>query len=260
MTVELSHMVIREIVQVAIATYSPGGQTYMNQRPWPGLAFSLEGELKYCPPSAEPVELTANRVVLLPQESSYAVKCAKGGSFAVVNFRPAGEEVPLAFETFDTQSIEPFRQCFMRLHTAFKAGYKRAPHESFSYFYKLLSLLEVDAAAAQWPPVLLQAQAYVEQQLASPLLDNSAIAEAVGISEVYLRKLFTRCLSVSVNRYIRDRRLTKAKLLLEETALPMSEIAARCGYTNPYYFSKLFKGQVGCSPTQYRKQGASRWL
>ena len=53
--------------------------------------------------------------------------------------------------------------------------------------------------------------------------------------------------------YIKNSRIAHAKRLLEESDLPVCEIAVRCGIPDYNYFSKVFKAAAGMSPTAYRK-------
>lgn len=47
--------------------------------------------------------------------------------------------------------------------------------------------------------------------------------------------------------------LTQAQNLLLDTSLPLSVIAEECGFTDPFYFSRLFKRHIGVSPSHFRK-------
>ncbi len=54
-------------------------------------------------------------------------------------------------------------------------------------------------------------------------------------------------------QYIISVRMTHAQQLLSTTDYTITEISAVVGYDNPLYFSRLFKKQIGLSPTDYRK-------
>ena len=53
--------------------------------------------------------------------------------------------------------------------------------------------------------------------------------------------------------YLKELRVNEAKRLLEETDMRVIEISQKVGYENEKHFMKLFKGQCGVSPTEYRK-------
>jgi transcriptional regulator GlxA family with amidase domain len=50
-----------------------------------------------------------------------------------------------------------------------------------------------------------------------------------------------------------DRRLERARLLLDKTSMPITEIAFETGFENPGHFSKMFKSRYGISPKQARE-------
>ena len=78
------------------------------------------------------------------------------------------------------------------------------------------------------------------------------IAKNMYLSSIYISKMFKDETGESpINHLIRIRVRT-ARTLLETTSLSISAVAARVGYNDAYYFSKLFKKYYGISPTQVR--------
>jgi ABC-type sugar transport system substrate-binding protein/AraC-like DNA-binding protein/nitrogen-specific signal transduction histidine kinase len=94
-------------------------------------------------------------------------------------------------------------------------------------------------------------------QIISDNLDNSKfsvenLASALNISRVQLYRKTKAILGVSISDYIQNIRLDKAKTLLQETQLTISEIAYATGFSSPNYFSTSFKNKFGNSPKEYR--------
>ncbi len=85
---------------------------------------------------------------------------------------------------------------------------------------------------------------YTVEQLASDL----------GISRVQLYRKVKAILNINVSDYIQNLRLEKAKTLIQESKLSISEIAYSVGFSSPSYFSLLFKEKFGKSPKMYRKK------
>ena len=79
------------------------------------------------------------------------------------------------------------------------------------------------------------------------------IALAVHLNPQYFMRLFKKETGKSVLEYITDCRLSSARQMLEETNLPITEVALAAGYDNFSYFSKLFRRNEGMSPSEYRK-------
>lgn len=78
------------------------------------------------------------------------------------------------------------------------------------------------------------------------------IAEEMRISSSYLSTIFKSETGYSINEYLTAYRLQLAKKLLRDTDLKMYEIAERIGIPDMYYFSSVFKKNVGVSPSEYR--------
>ncbi len=78
-----------------------------------------------------------------------------------------------------------------------------------------------------------------------------ALSKKVGLNQNTLQLGFKRLYKLSVNEYIRNSRIEKAKELLETTNLNITEICYKIGINSRSYFSKLFKEKYGQSPKKY---------
>ncbi|WP_300440389.1 substrate-binding domain-containing protein [Christiangramia sp.] len=88
-------------------------------------------------------------------------------------------------------------------------------------------------------------------------LKNSAftvedLALKLEISRVQLYRKIKALLGISVNEYINSQRLRKAKILLQESDMNISQIAYDVGYSSPGYFSTSFKKEYGVSPKEIK--------
>lgn len=79
------------------------------------------------------------------------------------------------------------------------------------------------------------------------------IAEDFGLHKVYLAKIFKSETGKSVNEYIRNLRIEKAKELLSEEDVKISEIIGLVGFNNPQSFYSVFRQVTGVSPGKYRE-------
>jgi AraC family transcriptional regulator of adaptative response / DNA-3-methyladenine glycosylase II len=83
---------------------------------------------------------------------------------------------------------------------------------------------------------------------------QTALAERLGISERYLRKLFQQQLGLAPKQYALTQQVLFAKKLLHETALPVSSIAFQAGFNSVRRFNDAFKQQLQLSPTAIRRR------
>lgn len=87
------------------------------------------------------------------------------------------------------------------------------------------------------------------------LRDHNCLAGAVkqcGLSARRFNDLFKGNFGVTPNRYVLQCRVESAKSMLETKSLTVSEIAERCGFSDVYYFSKVFKQTCGVPPSKWK--------
>ncbi len=77
------------------------------------------------------------------------------------------------------------------------------------------------------------------------------IARAVGISRSHLYRVFISSLGCSPIDYLTQYRIDEACALLKNSALSIAEIAVSVGFFDPFYFSRVFKKNVGVPPSRY---------
>lgn len=99
-----------------------------------------------------------------------------------------------------------------------------------------------------------QMQAYIHAHYAQRVtLDDVAAAANVSRSEA--NRCFNAYMGCSPIEALTRYRLSMARRLLAETALPLREISARCGFNSESYFYRCFRRIYGCSPASGRKLG-----
>jgi AraC-like DNA-binding protein len=107
--------------------------------------------------------------------------------------------------------------------------------------------------------VLVSVRRWIELHLDSPALNPETIARANHVSVRYLHQLFHDQGS-TVSRWVKERRLERCLSDLGDPALShrgISAIAARWGFTDAAYFSRVFKEAYGQSPREYRSRAGS---
>lgn len=121
------------------------------------------------------------------------------------------------------------------------------------FVYELLRQRHDRGEGAVQPNPLSQAIRYIEECYAEPLT-LPALAAMLGCNARRLQRLFNAKLHVGPMEYLIRVRLDKAKLLLQHTDVPIVRIAEAVGYSDSYYFSRLFKKYFGVSPRQFQEQ------
>lgn len=80
------------------------------------------------------------------------------------------------------------------------------------------------------------------------------IADLVHLSPNHFSNLFSEKMGVTFIQYLTNVRIEKAKVLLLNKSFKTYEVGDMVGYSNPHYFSRIFKKNTGMSPMEYREK------
>lgn len=98
-----------------------------------------------------------------------------------------------------------------------------------------------------------RAQEYIQENFHKDLsLDE--LSKELDISPYYFSKLFKEETGSNFVEYVTNLRMSRAKELLKDLGRSMKEICVEIGYSDPNYFSRIFKKNFGITPTEYRER------
>ena len=106
----------------------------------------------------------------------------------------------------------------------------------------------------KYTPMIRQALNYINTHLSSDI-HLPEISTAINVSPNYLSAVFNRETKISISTYINQRRIEKAIELLETSNTSIEDIATFVGFSDMNYFTRVFKGIKGMTPSDYRKYG-----
>ena len=115
------------------------------------------------------------------------------------------------------------------------------------------SVSEIPTAAVCRNPAIQSVLEYIETHYAEEITLEHLCEAAGGLSEQYLCRLFKSTVGQRPIEYILRKRIDTARAYLDKTDLPISDIAAKCGFHNISYFYRNFKKFTGTSPLTYRQ-------
>lgn len=149
--------------------------------------------------------------------------------------------------------LEDFEQCYSLLVN--KAYSLPVQIHAANTMRHLLSSIGISAGGSlqdkKRERYLEQALRYMTDRLADSVTLPD-IARHTGLSKQHLIYLFNQETGCPPIEYFIRMKMQRASSLLDLTDLSIKEIAASVGFADPYYFSRLFKKFIGCSPTEYR--------
>lgn len=98
----------------------------------------------------------------------------------------------------------------------------------------------------------------MENNIEDPLSPEE-IADVVGLSSRQIERLFSKHLNSSPKRYYLQLRLDKARDLLRQTSMPITEVGMACGFRSSSHFSKCYRQSFGVSPSHEGEQTHFSW-
>ena len=99
-----------------------------------------------------------------------------------------------------------------------------------------------------------QAKDYIDHHYMEPELSLNEVAAHVNLSPSHFSVVFSKEASQTFKEYLTEIRIKKAKELLRTTALRSADIAYQVGYSDPHYFSHVFRKVTGLSPNEFRNR------
>ena len=90
-------------------------------------------------------------------------------------------------------------------------------------------------------------------------LSISLIGDVVNLAPNYISSIFKSYTGTSINKYMTDIRMKKAKILLLNEKLTIEEISQSIGLNNGNYFAKLFQKQYSTTPSEYRRENMGEY-
>ena len=148
-----------------------------------------------------------------------------------------------------------FSEIFIQLHTE-PSGFMQviAAHT----MQLLASVLASDQARGAGSPaeeIIRKAKLRLRGELNHDI-DLDGLAMELGVSYAWLRKMFRQYTGMSPHQYHLQLRLSKARQLLAVSGCSVKEAAAQIGYSDEYYFSRLFKLKTGVPPEAWKRLGS----
>lgn len=198
-------------------------------------------------------------------ESPYSLKCICFSPSLISNekIRKSLTDSPIQithyFSARDTD-VDYLRELFFRICEAYERSDEWAEAEISSYLTLLFShLLRTDritqkANHSKSSAFCLRTLKYIAEHYTEHLT-SADVAKAISYSHGYFCRKFRAEFEQSFSEYLTLYRISLSKILLKEKNQTVTDAAYLCGFNSTDYYTVCFKRLVGCSPSDYKKQG-----
>jgi AraC-like DNA-binding protein/ligand-binding sensor protein len=132
-----------------------------------------------------------------------------------------------------------------------------AADESFRRFVEQMRQLSVQMFSRREEKIVMEVHRLIlEMDPARVTIQD--LANAMHLSAGHLSRVYSRKTERTLEEYLIRQRVEMGKRLLLDPRLHVAEVAERCGFCNPAYFSSVFKKYVRCTPREYASS-PQRW-
>jgi YesN/AraC family two-component response regulator len=167
---------------------------------------------------------------------------------------PKLRQVPVIVLSNKLLGLEDVRRIEKHTHVTLQSKGIWSEAETIAVLHR--AVFNTDTLPAHTSALVKQAVAYFHQNYTRPI-SRWEIAEAIGVSEDYLSRVFNRELNISPWDYLNRYRILHAKHHLLNTTENIGVIARQVGFKDQAYFSRVFHKLTGMSPQAFRDSGAS---
>ena len=195
-------------------------------------------------------------ILYFPKGCGYRLGAGRERLYGI-NFEAEGE-VPDCLLKFTAKNRAFFETAFSELYRIWSGRESGYYARAVSYFYRIVSqIVKESEEERQGDPAYVRlkpAIAYMYSGYMDPELSVGSIAEHIGVSDTYFRRIFERCMGERPLDFLNKLRISYAIEYLESGFYNVESVAAMCGFRESKYFSTVFKRIKGVTPTEYLKK------
>lgn len=217
--------------------------------------YKLSGSVLYTV-NGEEYTLYSGDILFVPQLSTYIVREIEEGEYISLHVN-CDDFIELSPKKFSLHS--EVSSLFTELHRLWITEKTESIFECYSLTYKLFAQIKhhenIGYATKSKYNLILPSIKYMEDHLFDSNLNVTSLGLYSKISYIYFYKIFKEIFKTTPINYIKEKRIAYAKNLFKTDEIcSVSKAAEMVGYTDPFYFSRLFKKQTGISPKEYIQQ------
>ena len=218
------------------------------------ISFRIEGDCTFYTDDGE-VYATTGDVMYFPKGVGYRIVTGRERLYSI-NFEVEGE-MPDRILKLPIKKTSFFETAFAELYRAWSTRESGYYPRAMSYLYRIVAELVRESEERSLTPAyakLKPAIAYIHSEISNPELSVAALAEHIGVSDTYFRRIFEAEMGERPLDFINKVRIAYAVEHLETGFYSIESTAEMCGFSDPKYFSTVFKRYKGLSPTEYVKK------
>ncbi|MBE7041889.1 MAG: helix-turn-helix domain-containing protein [Ruminococcaceae bacterium] len=205
------------------------------------------------------IPVKKDMIFFINGNDNYSVKCREYGESLCITF--VGETV-FPTMTIDCADNPEIKNLFRKLTKLGNIDLDYNALKASAIMYEIFAYMSKKENSEYVSPdkrgKIKEIHSYIYENYKKELPNSSELSAKCGIAPKYFRTLFRKMYGITPTQYIIELRLNAAAELLSEGILSVGEVAEAVGFSDVYYFSKLFKKHFLSSPKNYKSVSRGR--
>ncbi len=242
-----------EKILLACQVKAGTGTNEHRNRPSHGLTLFLGGERTFVFEGGKKLKVCGSTVVYFPKSSNYSIINKSYSDCYAINFQSSDclSSEAFAFKTIQSERLlEHFKSAVSAWNSSSVGRSMQVKAELYGIICKMQKEYSAESSLKKGNK-LLPVIEYINKKYLTENIGVGKLAKLCGISEVYLRRLFSEHYGISPNRYIKQKRIERAKELILSGIYTSAEVCYLSGFNDESYFSREFKKYTSVTPGEY---------
>lgn len=224
-------------------------------RPSHGFVFYGSGMTDYVFDGGVTLIPKKHDFIYLPKGSGYRVVPRERGYIYAINFDMTadGKFDPFLMSVNEPQKLE---RLFKEADAAYRNKFPNYIYKCRAVINEIIMLLKNENPSSTLTPTQRIITDKVVRHINEKFTDDnfavSQLTEIAGVSEVYLRRIFKLRFGMPPLKYIKDKRIERAKELILSSICTIESAGILSGFSDGAYFCREFKRATGMKPTEFR--------
>ena len=205
-------------------------------------------------------DLEKGNLFLILPSARYSIRAKQDLEYAYVSFLGVG--APILVQRLTKNGVMKIFEGTDGLIAYWKQALAHAHPKNIDLISKGVleystALLIDDVPQESATKSVVRIEQYIRRNFTLPGIRLHSVAKQFGYSEKYLSKLFLRHTGMHFGEYLTNLRINAACGLMQERQSSVKEVAFACGFTDPLYFSKVFKVKMGVTPSAFLQESGA---
>ncbi len=215
------------------------------------LSYQLDGEYHHSFDFGT-LKVKQDCVFNIGANDTYNVRRIKSGTSICVTFTC---EVPIKTQLINCKSDPRYSVLFRKLLNYRSIRIESNYYMALSVIYEIFSLLNQKSVCETMPApkydIFTETHEYLLNNYYSNEINLIQFVKKSGLSDKYFRESFKKLYGTTPTQFLINLRLNEAAKLLSQGLLNVTEVAETVGFSDVYYFSKLFKKNFSVPPSKF---------